>query len=98
MGIPPARGKGICVRDTTGLQVFIMLMIFSRHLSVSSVLAPIGLPVKLQLENKYSLSRCCSSLFQACIANWKCERHWWTVTVLTSKEKEFSKAILIFLG
>lgn len=65
---------------------FSTLTLFSRVLPVSSVLAPAGPPVKLQQENSYSLSGSCSPLFQACVADWKYKRHWWTVSVLTSKE------------
>lgn len=97
-GIPPARGKCICVTDTTGLQFFTMLMLFSRLLPVSSVLVPSSAPVKLHQEDNYGLSGSCSPLFQACIANWKYKRHWCTVSVLTSKETEYSKAVLICLG
>lgn len=60
--------------------------------------SPIGLPVKLQQKNNYTLSRSCPPVFQACVANWKYKMHWWTVSVLTSKETEFSKAVLICLG
>lgn len=97
IGIPPARGKCICVRDTAGLQFF-TTMLLSSVLPVSSVLAFISPPVKVQQENNYSLSGSCSPLFQACVVNSKYKRHWWTVSVLTSKETEFSKAVWICLG
>lgn len=45
-----------------------------------------------------SLSESCSPLFQACAANWQYKRHWWTVSVLASKETEFSKSCFDLLG